>query len=292
MGHILFRAVREHWPSGIEPASRLRSPTITPDQVEAEIDRVRAGRNAVVDELQRLLQDMPKDAPHELAALLDVHLMLLEDETLTAGVKHWIRDRLYNAEWALTTQFEVIGRQFDEMEDEYLRERKADLEQVVERVLRQRALVNASVLVPLVVRGDELTVLLTQRADHLSDHPGQLRGESRKIDVRTDVFALGVILYELLSGKRPRNLDASSLFSAIKSAERNPMVSLAKIEPKFGGDLDTIVMKALADSPAQRYASVADFASDLERFLDDRPIEARAPSALYIAGKFARRHRA
>jgi len=122
--------------------------------------------------------------------------------------------------------------------------------------------------------------------------PEQLRGESRKIDVRTDVFALGVILYELLSGKRPRNLDASSLFSAIKSAERNPMVSLAKIEPKFGGDLDTIVMKALADSPAQRYASVADFASDLERFLDDRPIEARAPSALYIAGKFARRHRA
>jgi len=110
---------------------------ITPDQVEAEIGRVRAGRNAVVDELQRLLQDMPKDAPHELAALLDVHLMLLEDETLTAGVKHWIRDRLYNAEWALTTQFEIIGRQFDEMEDEYLRERKADLEQVVERVLRR-----------------------------------------------------------------------------------------------------------------------------------------------------------
>ena len=122
--------------------------------------------------------------------------------------------------------------------------------------------------------------------------PEQLRGESRKIDVRTDVFALGVILYELLSGKRPRDLDASSLFSAIKSAERNPMVPLAKIEPKFGGDLDTIVMKALAESPSQRYASVADFAADLERYLDHRPIEARAPSALYIAGKFARRHRA
>lgn len=122
--------------------------------------------------------------------------------------------------------------------------------------------------------------------------PEQLRGESRKIDVRTDVFALGVILYELLSGKRPRNLDATSLFSAIKSAERNPMVPLAKIEPKFGGDLDTIVMKALAESPSQRYASVADLAADLERYLDHRPIEARAPSALYIAGKFARRHRA
>jgi phosphotransferase system enzyme I (PtsI) len=109
---------------------------IESDQVESEIDRVRAGRNAVVDELQRLQQEMPKDAPHELAALLDVHLMLLQDEALTSGVKHWIRDRLYNAEWALTTQLEVVSRQFDEMEDEYLRERKADLEQVVERVLR------------------------------------------------------------------------------------------------------------------------------------------------------------
>ncbi len=122
--------------------------------------------------------------------------------------------------------------------------------------------------------------------------PEQLRGESHRIDVRTDVFALGVILYELLAGRRPRELDASSLFSAIKSAERKPMVPLAKIVPKFGGDLDTIVMKALAESPSQRYASVADLAADLERYLDHRPILARAPSALYIARKFARRHRA
>lgn len=106
------------------------------DEVDSEIERVRAGRNAVVEEIQRLQAEMPADAPHELTALLDVHLMLLQDEVLTQGVKHWIVDRLYNAEWALTTQLEVIARQFDEMEDEYLRERKADLEQVVERVLR------------------------------------------------------------------------------------------------------------------------------------------------------------
>ncbi|MFN9727892.1 phosphoenolpyruvate--protein phosphotransferase [Acidovorax sp.] len=109
---------------------------VKPEQVAGEIERVRQGRNAVVEELQRLQADMPADAPHELAALLDVHLMLLQDEALTGGVKHWITERLYNAEWALTTQLEVIARQFDEMEDEYLRERKADLEQVVERVLR------------------------------------------------------------------------------------------------------------------------------------------------------------
>ena len=109
---------------------------IEPEQITSEIDRVRRGRNAVVDELQRLQDELPPDAPQELAALLDVHLMLLQDETLSAGIKHWITERLYNAEWALTTQLEVISRQFDEMEDQYLRERKADLEQVVERILR------------------------------------------------------------------------------------------------------------------------------------------------------------
>jgi phosphoenolpyruvate-protein phosphotransferase (PTS system enzyme I) len=108
---------------------------IQPDQVGTEIARLRTARNAVVDELQRLQKDMPKDAPHELAALLDVHLMLLQDEELTSGVRQWIEERLYNAEWALTSQLEIIARQFDEMEDPYLRERKADMEQVAERVL-------------------------------------------------------------------------------------------------------------------------------------------------------------
>ena len=105
-------------------------------QVETEIQRVRSSRNAVTDEITRLQRELPRDAPSELAALLDVHLMLLQDEQLISGVKNWISERHYNAEWALTTQYEMIARQFDEMEDEYLRERKADLEQVVERILR------------------------------------------------------------------------------------------------------------------------------------------------------------
>jgi phosphotransferase system enzyme I (PtsI) len=124
---------------------------IKPQQVDAEIDRVRTARNAVSEELQKLQASValmgPNDTPHELAALLDVHQMLLQDEVLTGGVKHWITERLYNAEWALTTQLEVIARQFDEMEDEYLRERKADLEQVVERLLH-RMKGTAAVLTP------------------------------------------------------------------------------------------------------------------------------------------------
>ena len=109
---------------------------IEPQQVRAEIGRLRRARDEVIEELQRLQKDLPKDVPHEVAALLDVHLMLLQDEEVTAGVRHWIEERLYNAEWALTSQLEVIGRQFDEMEDPYLRERKADMEQVAERVLQ------------------------------------------------------------------------------------------------------------------------------------------------------------
>jgi len=113
---------------------------IEPEQVDAEIDRARRGRDAVVAEISRLQHTVsqlgPKDAPQELRAMLDVHLMLLDDQEVIEGVKHWIRDRHYNAEWAITSQLEAIARQFDEMEDAYLRERKADMEQITEKVLR------------------------------------------------------------------------------------------------------------------------------------------------------------
>ena len=110
---------------------------ITQDQIQGEINRLKRAKEVVFQDVQRLQLALPKDAPTELAALLDVHLMLLQDELLAEGVAHWISERLYNAEWALTSQLDVVARQFDEMEDLYLRERKADLEQVVERVLRQ-----------------------------------------------------------------------------------------------------------------------------------------------------------
>jgi phosphotransferase system enzyme I (PtsI) len=116
--------------------------------VETEIARLRNARDAVAGELSLLKRDLPPEAPAELSALLDVHLMLLHDDTLTGATKQWIQDRHYNAEWALSAQLEVLARQFDEMEDEYLRERKADLEQVVERVLRAMARGADATLVP------------------------------------------------------------------------------------------------------------------------------------------------
>lgn len=110
---------------------------IEPDAVEAEIGRVLQARDAVVQEVQLMLATLPKDAPSELPALLDVHLMLLQDEGIFNGVRYWIAERFYNAGWALSNQFERLARQFDEMEDAYLRERKADLEQVIERIIKR-----------------------------------------------------------------------------------------------------------------------------------------------------------
>jgi len=109
---------------------------IDADHIEDEVLRLLAARDEVANEFDTLKRDLPPDAPHELAALLDVHQMLLQDEALIGAAADWVRERHYNAEWALSAQLEVLARQFDEMEDAYIRERKADLEQVVERMLR------------------------------------------------------------------------------------------------------------------------------------------------------------
>jgi len=146
------------------------------DRVPQEIDRLRVARNAVADELEALKSDMPPEAPHELAALLDVHLMLLHDETVIAATKHWVQERHYNAEWALSAQLEVLARQFDDMEDAYLRERKADVEQVVERLLRELGRVasagpEAVVAVPAGLTGVAVPAAATSPRDFAGEDP-------------------------------------------------------------------------------------------------------------------------
>lgn len=113
-------------------------------EADAEVVRLLAARADVMSELGALQRELPADAPAELSALLDVHLMLLGDDALIGAASQWIRERHYNAEWALSAQLEVLARQFDEMEDAYLRERKADLEQVVERLLSRLVRVDAA----------------------------------------------------------------------------------------------------------------------------------------------------
>lgn len=116
------------------------------DRLDAEVERLRAARAAVRAELIALKRDLPREAPEEMGAFLDVHTMILDDEALSREPEELILHRRYNAEWALTTRLEELMRQFEEIEDEYLRERKADIQQVVERILK--VLAGAPVLAP------------------------------------------------------------------------------------------------------------------------------------------------
>lgn len=119
------------------------------EQVEAEVRRLQDAIAAVHRNLQELWTDLPKDAPTELGAFIDVHALILSDPMISEAPLDIIRARRYNAEWALVTQIDELSAQFDEIEDEYLRERKHDIQQVAERVLK--VLTGTALSVPPIV---------------------------------------------------------------------------------------------------------------------------------------------
>lgn len=109
---------------------------IAAEDIESEQRRFTQAVDETVRDLCQMAEDLPSDAPRELGVLLSVHGMLLQDPMLTQSVCQLISERQYNAEWALTTQGQILAEQFSLMEDAYLRERGADVRQVIERVLR------------------------------------------------------------------------------------------------------------------------------------------------------------
>lgn len=122
--------------------------------------------------------------------------------------------------------------------------------------------------------------------------PEQLKGDPDLIDVRTDVFALGVILYEMLAGERPwqtagRGSIADLLLNRLEQAPRPP----SALRPDVDADLDVIALKCLKASPEERYQTADALIEDLERFLDGRPILARPDSFAYTARKWVVRHK-
>jgi len=121
--------------------------------------------------------------------------------------------------------------------------------------------------------------------------PEQANADASQLDTRSDVYALGVLLYELLAGQPPYDLSGRSITDAVYIIrEQNPS-SLSTINRNYRGDIETIVLKAIDKNRERRYASAAEFSADIRRHLHCQPIDARPPSTLYQLTRFAQRHR-
>ncbi|MBD3162020.1 MAG: tetratricopeptide repeat protein [Candidatus Eisenbacteria bacterium] len=120
--------------------------------------------------------------------------------------------------------------------------------------------------------------------------PEQAQGRPDAIDLRSDVYSLGVILYELLVGAPLHDWENASFSEAVRMAIEEPIRPPGRIDRSLRGDLETILLKALEKDPDRRYQSVSALADDVERHLASFPILARRPGAVYQLRKLAERH--
>ncbi len=122
--------------------------------------------------------------------------------------------------------------------------------------------------------------------------PEQCDADPHEIDVRTDVYSLGIVLYELLTGRPPHDLSRLAIFDALHVIRHENPARLSVINPALRGDLETIVSKAIEKDRNRRYRSAAELSDDVRRFLDHEPISARPASFAYQFRMFAKRNRA
>ncbi len=121
--------------------------------------------------------------------------------------------------------------------------------------------------------------------------PEQVGGNPDELDTRSDVYALGVIAYELLAGRLPYDLQKKMIHEAVRVIREEDPTRLSAINRTLRGDIETIVAKALEKDKGRRYQSAEALGSDIRRYLKDEPIAARPASTWYQAAKFARRNK-
>ncbi len=117
-------------------------------------------------------------------------------------------------------------------------------------------------------------------------------GDPEDLDVRTDVYSLGVVLYELLAGQAPHRDPTGGVLASIREAQNRTPVPLSRIAPQLSADIQTVALKAVQPDREARYPSVGELAADVDRILRHEPISARPLSAMYQIRMFTRRHRA
>jgi serine/threonine protein kinase len=122
--------------------------------------------------------------------------------------------------------------------------------------------------------------------------PEQARGNPSEIDIRTDIYALGVILYEALTGRMPYEISRTLLPEAVRIITEQEPRRPSLMHKALGGDLETIVLRTLDKDPARRYQTVNGLIEDIGRYLTDQPILARPSSAAYQLRKLVARHKA
>ncbi len=122
--------------------------------------------------------------------------------------------------------------------------------------------------------------------------PEQLGAERRAVDTRTDVWSLGVLAFQLLTGRLPFVFDGLSPLQAARVVTEQTPPTPGDVDARLRGDVSTIVATAMAKDPERRYASAGEFAADVRRFLAHEPIAAKPPGTWTRIALFARRHRA